>query len=51
MDLEQAKYFDFIINNENYIRLLSNRLIKHTVNRIIDEITDLQKTLINATKE
>lgn len=51
MDLEQAKYFEFIINNQNYIRLLSNRLITHTVNEIINEITGLQKTLINAIKE
>lgn len=51
MDLEQIKYFEFIINNQNYICLLSNRLITCIINKITDKITDLQKTLINAIKE
>lgn len=45
MDSEQIKYFNFIINNQNFICLLSDRLIKHTINEITSKVINLQKTL------
>lgn len=51
LTIDQAKYLDFIINNKEYICLLSNRLISNISNQIINTVTDFQKAITNMIKE